>query len=82
MKDIVNHDGEISEPFAIESGVKQGCVLAPPLSAFLLYALCFQTLHIGPIVTPGRLFNLSRLGAKTKPPVLIREMLSADDTAL
>ena len=29
MHDTVSFDGEISEPFKIDNGVKQGCVLAP-----------------------------------------------------
>ena len=34
MHDNVIFDDEISEPFKIDSGVKQGCVLAPTLLGF------------------------------------------------
>ena len=34
MHGTVSFDGEISEPFKIDSGVKQGCVPAPTLLGF------------------------------------------------
>ena len=89
MHGTVSFDGEISEPFKIDSGVKQGCVLAPTpfgifFSLMLTYAfgtasdgICLHTRH------DGKLFNLKRLRAKTKVTcVLIREMLFADNAAL
>ena len=89
MHGFVSFDGEISEPFKIESGVKQGCILAPTLfgiffSLMLTYA--FGTASDGIYLHTrhdGKLFNLKRLRAKTKVTcVLIREMLFADDAAL
>ena len=89
MKGIVSYDGEASDPFVIKSGVKQGCVLAPTLfSIFFSLLLRFAFSHSEDGVhlhtrSDGKLFNLSRLKAKTKlRTVLIREMLFADDAAL
>ncbi|CAH1277284.1 CYP3A43, partial [Branchiostoma lanceolatum] len=89
MQGVVSYDGETSEPFAIRSGVKQGCVLAPTLfgiffSLLLNFAFGHSTqgvhLHTR---SDGKLFNLARLRAKTKVrTVLIRELLFADDAAL
>ena len=76
-------------PVPIKSGVKQGCVLAPtPFGIFfsLLLSHAFSEsedgvfLHTRP---DGKLFNLSRLRAKTKVcQLLVREMLFADDAGL
>ena len=90
MKGIVSYDGEASEPFEIKSGVKQGCVLAPTLFgiffSLLLRFFAFSHSEDGVHLhtrSDGKLFNLSRLKAKTKiRTVLIREMLFADDAAL
>ena len=89
MKGMVNYDGENSEPFTVKSGVKQGCVLAPTLfsiffSMLLSYAFknSVEGIHLH-TRSDGKLFNLARLKAKTKVrPVLIREMLFADDAAV
>ena len=48
MQGVVSLEGEISEPFTIRSGVKQGCVLAPTLSGIVFLAPAkprLQTLH-------------------------------------
>ena len=89
MHGFVSFDGEICEPFKFDSGVKQGCILAPTLfgiffSLMLTYAfdmtsdgIYLHTKH------DGKLFNLKWLRAKTKVTcVLIRETLFADDAAL
>ena len=89
MKGTVNFDGATSDPFTIRSGVKQGCVLAPTLfGIFFSMLLNFafggseEGIHLH-TRSDGKLFNLSRLKAKTKVrKVLIREMLFADDAAL
>ena len=89
MKGTVSYDGETSQPFPMQSGVKQGCVLAPNLfgiffSLLLNFAFGQSTkgIHLH-TRSDGKLFNLARLRAKTKVrPVLIREMLFADDAAL
>ena len=88
-KGSVKFNGSSSESFPILSGVKQGCVLAPTLfgvffTLLLLYA--HDESEDGIYIRTrgdGSLFNLARLRAKTKVrPVLIREMLFADDEAL
>ncbi|XP_067888861.1 uncharacterized protein [Heterodontus francisci] len=89
MKGTIQHGGSSSEPFPILSGVKQGCVLAPPLFAIffsLLLSHAFKSSEEGIFLhtrSGGRLFNLARLRAKTKVrKVLIRELLFVDDAAL
>lgn len=89
MMSTVQFDGNISDPFKIQSGVKQGCVLAPTLfgiffALLLKYAFGQHTegiyLHSR---SDGKLFNPSRLKAKTKVrQVPIRDMLFADDAAI
>ena len=89
MMGTVQFNGSCSEPFSINSGVKQGCVLAPTLFGIffaLLLKHSFGTATEGIYLrtrSDGKLFNLSRLKAKTKVrEVLIRDMLFADDAAL
>ena len=89
MHGPVSFDGEISEPFKIDSGVKQGCVLTPILFGIffsLMFTYAFGTASDGMYLHTrhdGILFNLKCLRAKTKVTcVLIREMLFADDAAL
>ena len=89
MKGVVQYDGNVSEPFDIRSGVKQGCVLAPTLFGIFFAVLlrhAFGTAREGVYLhtrSDGRLFNLARLRAKTKVrEVLIRDMLFADDAAV
>ena len=81
--------GSFSKPFAICSGVKQGCVLAP-----MLFGTFFDLLlkHVLDTTTQGiyirtrsddRLFDLARLRAKTKVRKdIIRDTLFADDAAV
>ena len=85
----MSYDGALSDPFEIRSGVKQGCVLAPTLFGTffsLLLNFAFQHSDEGVYLhtrSEAKLFNLSRLKAKTKVrTVLLREMLFADDAAL
>ena len=89
MHGTVSFDREISEPFKIDSGVKQGCVLAPTIfgiffSLMLTYA--FGTASDGIYLHTrhdGKLFDLKRLRVKTKVTcVLIREMRFTDDAAV
>ena len=89
MHGFVRFDGEVSEPFKIESGVKQGCILAPsPFGIFfsLMLTYAFGTDSDGIYLHTrhdGKLFNLKRLRAKTNfTCVFIREMLFVDDAAL
>ena len=81
--------GEVSEPFNISNGVKQGCVLAPVL--FNLFFTCvlnhaIKDLDLGVYLRyrlDGSLFDLRRLNSKTKVvEKIILEALFADDCAL
>ena len=89
MHSTVCYNGATSKAFPVNSGVKQGCVLAPTLfgiffSMLLQYAFkdCSEGVYIH-TRSDGKLFNMARLRAKTKvTKVLIREMLFADDAAL
>ena len=89
MRGTVQHDGNVSKPFRILNGVKQGCVLAPTLFGIffsLLLKQAFGTAEEGIYLhtrTDGKLFNPSRLKAKTKvKKTVIRDMLFADDAAI
>ena len=89
MKGTVQFNGNLSEPFDICSGVKQGCVLAPTLFGIffaLLLRHAFGTAQDRIYLqtrSDGSLFNLAHLTARTKVhKALIRDMLFADDAAV
>ena len=89
MKGIIVYYGSTSEPFPVCSGVKQGFVFAPTLFGIffsLLLSYAFDSSSDGIYMhtrSDGKLFNLTRLRAKTKvTEVYVREMLFADDAAL
>ena len=89
MKGTVVFDGSTSETFNIQSGVKQGCVLAPTLfgiffSVLLKHAFGAATEGIYfRTRSDGKLFNLSRLRAKSKVQLkTLRDFLFADDAAI
>ena len=84
-------NGDLSEPFPISNGVKQGCVLAPTLFSLLFSMMVRQATEElddedGVYVRyrlDGSLFNLRRLQAHTKTQErLIQDLLFADDAAL
>ena len=84
-------DGNLTEPFEYNSGVKQGCKLAPTLYgiyAAVLLLLAYKEIgHQFSIKIrfryDGDLFDLSRLKAKTKTLIeFIREAQYADDIAI
>ena len=89
MKGAVVFDGSTSAAFNIQSGVKQGCVLAPTLFG-IFYAVMLKH-AFGPAAegiylrtrTDRKLFNLFRLRAKTKVQLrCLRDFLFADDAAV
>ena len=88
MTGWVSVAGSSSDPFTIEHGVKQGCVLAPTLFTIFLSAVMevvsLVTTGWNFIRTPsdGNLFNLRRLQASTKTQQIHwQERLFADDAA-
>ncbi|XP_069167985.1 uncharacterized protein [Procambarus clarkii] len=89
MKGTVVYDGSTSEPFNINSGVKYRCVLAPTLFSIYFVILvkhAFGTITQGIYLrtrSDGKLYNLSRLRAKTKVHMrILRKFLFADDAAI
>ena len=88
MMASVVENGDVSDPFPVTNGVKQGCVLAPTLFSLLfaemLSAALSQT-DAGITIryrTDGRLLDLRRLKADTKVRKAIRDFVFADDCAL
>ncbi|RVE61997.1 hypothetical protein OJAV_G00176660 [Oryzias javanicus] len=87
----VRVNSDLSEPFPILNGVKQGCVLAPTLFSIFFSMMLKQatedldeddSVYIR-YRLDGSLFNLRRLQAHTKThKQMIRELLFADDAAL
>ncbi len=86
---VLSNGGSKSEPFIVETGVKQGCVIAPTLFAIFIAAILHligEELPQGiPIMyrTDGRLFNLNRFKAKSKVNcTTITELQYADDNVI
>ena len=89
MQARVQDNGAYSEPFHVENGVKQGCVLAPTLFSMMFSAMltdAFRSRDMGIDLhyrTDGKLFNLRRLQAKTRvQTTTVCDFLFADDCAL
>ena len=89
MKGCVLYEGEQSGSCIINTGVKQGCVIAPTLFSIFL-AACIslaavdQAKGVGIIYrTDGELFNMRRLKAKTKVKATsIVDLQYADECAI
>ena len=89
MNAVVHHDGESTEAFEVNVGVKQGCVIAPTLFSLFMGAvvqLAEPRLTDGVGIHyrfDGNIFNLRRLQAKSKVSSrTIVELQYADDTAI
>ena len=89
MMAIVIENGDVSDPFPVTNGVKQGCVLAPTLFSLLFSEMLSAALaktSAGAMIrcrTDGRVFDLRRLKANTKvQEALVRDFLFADECAL
>ena len=85
----VIENGDVSDPFPVTNGVKQGCVLAPTLFSLLFAEMLSAALaktSAGTTIryrTDGRFFDLRRLRANTKvQEALVRDFLLADECAL
>ena len=88
-RSTVQYDRSMSEAFDINSGVKQGCVLAPTLFNIFFSVLlkhAFKSTDEGILLrtrSDGKLFNPARLRAKTKArKAILRDFLFADDAAI
>ena len=89
MSATVLCSGSETEPFKVETGVKQGCIIAPTLFAVFIAAIIHLVGHSLPpgvqitYRTDGRLFNLNRFKAKSKiSRTSIVELQYADDNAI
>ncbi|MEE8289810.1 MAG: reverse transcriptase family protein, partial [Nitrosomonadaceae bacterium] len=89
MKARVNFGGNLSEPFNVDNGVKQGDLDAPTLFAIYFACMILVAFDGNPegiyirYRTSGSVFDLARLRAKTKVLVsLVRDLLYADDCDL
>ena len=88
MQARVQNDGKYSEPFPMNNGIKQGCVMAPTLFSTMFSAMltdAFQDVDAGfPIRYrfDGKLLNLKRLKAKSKMHTdVVDKLLYGDDLA-
>ena len=89
MMAIVIENGDVSDPFPVTNGVKQGCVLAPTLFCLLFAEMLSAALaktNAGTMIrcrSDARFFDLRRLKANTKvQEALVRDFLFADDYAV
>ena len=87
-KSRVSYHGSLSDPFLTNTGVRQGCVLAPLLFNIFMAALSIivdsKLQERGLDIRyryDGGLFNIKRLSAKTRTR-FITELQYADDCAL
>lgn len=87
---VLNKSGFLSEPFTVETGVKQGCIIAPTLFSVYIAAILHQRkgkeLPQGISIqyrTDDRLFNLNRFKAEIKVRnTTILELQYADDNTI
>ncbi|XP_067835655.1 uncharacterized protein [Heptranchias perlo] len=89
MQAVILTNGSTTDPVRVQTGVKQGCVIAPTLfSIFLAATLHPVTMKLPAGVeltyrTSGKLFNLRCLQARTKTtPTSVIELQYADDASV
>ena len=89
MKAQINFNGSLSDPFLVDSGVKQGDILAPTLFALYfaaVFLLAFANNTNGVHIrfrSTGGIFNIGKFRSKRKViSTFIRELLYADDCDL
>ena len=85
----VIENGDVSDPFPVTNGVKQGFILAPTLFSLLFTEMLSAALantSAGTTIrcrTDGRFFDLRRLKANTKvQEALVRDFLFAGDCTM
>ncbi|BHF60198.1 hypothetical protein SprV_0100316100 [Sparganum proliferum] len=86
----VTDNGAVSEAFAVTSGVKQGCVLAPTLFSLMFSAMLMDAYRGGERLgiriayrTDGELLNQRRMQFQSHvSTTTVHELLFADDCAL
>ena len=86
MQACVQNDGELSEPFEVTNGVKQGCVMATTMFSMMFSAMLMGVFQDSDTGFPiryrfdGNIFSLRRLQANYKvQTVVLDELLYADD---
>ena len=83
----VCHQNALSDPFSINGGLKQGCVLAPTCFSLYIAAMLNEIPPDTPSIDlrfrmDGGAFNLTRFRARTKTTTCpVRELQYADDNA-
>lgn len=82
----MSYNGSLSDPFPIQNGVKQGCVLAPTLFNIFVasvFSIAVRNTTEGCSIVyrfDRQLFNLQCLQARTKvSKALLRDLQYADD---
>nr|VZI38876.1 unnamed protein product [Spirometra erinaceieuropaei] len=85
----VTDNGAVSEAFAVTSGVKQGCVLAPTLFSLMFSAMlmdAYRDERPGILIgyrTDGHLLNQRRMNFQSRvSTTFVHELLFADDCTL
>ena len=88
MQARVSLNGELSDPFTVSTGVKQGCVLALTLFSLFLTATlthAFNDCSKGVLIQSrpnADLFDVNQFKSTRKTKgILVRELMFADDTA-
>ena len=91
MRGKIQYDGDVSDSFPVNRGVKQGCVLAPTLFGIYfayVFRIAFANVSNRAGVSlltrdDGNFFSLARFKAKSRvEECIVREFLYADDAAI